>query len=324
MLGITSVYYTVKVNPLSNDECIWRPVKIGNDSTVFVFTQVKENGVTWNAGIRNGDLLLEINDIKVKESLQAQSIINRHKEGEYAKYKVKRGDRTFTTTVYIKKLLNFGNLGFGLLAVIWFAVSFVVIMAKPDGLTQKIFYAIGVAFILNQMYNFSFSALNEIDADLHGWNLLASIGGINIPYILLYFFWIFPKPFNFALKKGIKRLFIILPLLTVVMLIALRILFINNVISLNPLFNLVRFIRIIAFVSFYASLIFLIINYRRLKTKEERIKTVENNFAKAKDKTGEIKFIFLTFERIFTKTVNKTNSIVIGRTEFKFGIPKIK
>ena len=51
------------------------PQKVAKDSITIIFDKVKEKGVSWNAGIRNGDQLLQINSIPLKTTLQAQEIL---------------------------------------------------------------------------------------------------------------------------------------------------------------------------------------------------------------------------------------------------------
>ncbi len=63
LIAVLSIYFSIEVRVTSNDECLWLPKKAVKDSTIIIFDKVKENGVAWNAGIRNGDQLLEINSI---------------------------------------------------------------------------------------------------------------------------------------------------------------------------------------------------------------------------------------------------------------------
>ena len=90
--SLASIIITVDVNVQSNDECYWIPEKVSSsiDSVAFRFERVKINGVTWNAGIRDGDYLLAINGVSIKGAEQAQLILNKINGGEYADYKVKR------------------------------------------------------------------------------------------------------------------------------------------------------------------------------------------------------------------------------------------
>ncbi len=61
-VALLNIYYVLEVRVTSNDECLWKPKKINKDSIAIFFDLVKVEGVTWNAGIRNGDQLLSINE----------------------------------------------------------------------------------------------------------------------------------------------------------------------------------------------------------------------------------------------------------------------
>jgi len=102
------LYKVIEVNVTSNDECLWIPKKTDNKEIVIEFQSVKTNGVAYNAGIRNGDHLLEISGVKIIDVLKAQEILNRVTEGSYADYKVRKANgEILSTKVYIKKLIQF-------------------------------------------------------------------------------------------------------------------------------------------------------------------------------------------------------------------------
>ena len=93
-IALLSIYYSVEVRVTSNDECLWEPKKINKDSTAIFFNLVKVDGVTWNAGIRDGDQLLEIDGIPIHLDLQAQAILNTFDEGEYARVQIFKGGQS--------------------------------------------------------------------------------------------------------------------------------------------------------------------------------------------------------------------------------------
>ncbi len=58
LLALGNILILTTVNPTSNDECLWVSTEQA-DTLAIKFSTVKTNGVTWNAGIRNGDYLLQ-------------------------------------------------------------------------------------------------------------------------------------------------------------------------------------------------------------------------------------------------------------------------
>ncbi len=144
-LSIVSLYATLTDARTSNDECIWQPIK-KDKGTALSIHNIKKDGVTDNAGIKEGDTLIKINDQEFSSTFAAQDIINRVSSGSYAKYTISRDGSIFETTVRIKKLLSFGELSFGLLSFFWLIIGFIVYTAKPEGEIQKLFFKIGISF----------------------------------------------------------------------------------------------------------------------------------------------------------------------------------
>ncbi|MGB8317879.1 MAG: SpoIIE family protein phosphatase, partial [Ignavibacteriaceae bacterium] len=235
---------------------------------------VKVNGVSWNAGIMDGDRLIAINGIKIRNEQQAQTILNKVSEGRYADYTVAQEGKVFETKVYVKKLVNIFNLSNSLRALFWMIIGFIVLLAKPEGFTQKLFYAIGVGSVFTSSivflnfehgYGQSFGLLTIIISYLFVLSLCFN------SFLLLYFFWTFPKPFNFLNKKLVKPFIFIIPSLLFMVLFPVTILtFATKTVQINTYRQLMIIVNIINSVLVIAAWISLIINYRRLKSKEEK------------------------------------------------------
>lgn len=210
-VAVLSIYYSLNIRVQSNDECLWIQKKASKDSVVIIFDKVKVNGVSWNAGIRDGDQLLEIGNIKLKNTMQAQAILNDHKDGDLADYTVKKksGD-ILRTKVYVKKLVQFGSLAAAISGLIFLLIGFIVYSAKPDGLPQRLFFAIGITSVISaanvlfpfDMFFVQFVKEQPVTAFIAGSVTITS--QVFGPIILLYFMWSFPKQFNFAEKKIVK------------------------------------------------------------------------------------------------------------------------
>ncbi|MDP3832202.1 MAG: hypothetical protein Q8Q47_13115, partial [Ignavibacteriaceae bacterium] len=151
IVGVFNIYTAYSINKISNDECLWIPHKIDKDSVIIVFDKVKVGGVTYNAGIRNGDKFRELNGNSLIGTSHAQLLLNKIAEGDYATYKVENDDGIFETNVLIKKMFNIGDFAFSLLGVIWLIVSFSSLTANPDGKAQRMFYLLGVIFVINKI-----------------------------------------------------------------------------------------------------------------------------------------------------------------------------
>jgi serine phosphatase RsbU (regulator of sigma subunit) len=279
LIGIVllNIYYSVEVRVTSNDECLWEPKKAARDSAAVFFDFVKVEGVTWNAGIRDGDQLIEIDGKIIYNAFQAQAILNEFNYGEYADYKYSRDGKIYTTKVFVKKLVNFDWLASALSALFWILIGFIVLSAKPDGKVQKIFYSLAVLIVLSSMTvlipfqtNFiGFFKENTLLASLIGTTWI--IGLCFTPFTLIYFFWNFPKPFQFVAKRWIRRIIFIIPGILTIALTLLAILTIRfGSFYDRTFFGVLENYRYLSMAGNLTAFVFLIIQYRRLKTKSEK------------------------------------------------------
>ncbi len=272
--SVANILLTIDVNTISNDECIWQPIMVeGKDSVALKFTNVKENGVTWNAGIRNGDYLLGINNNRVNNANKAQLILNDIKAGEYADYLVKKENgKVVETKVFIKKLVDFFQLTINLLGFIWLIIGFVVVTAKPNGYVQRRFYAIGTTLVM--FGTVSFLSLHAVQTSVLlslFFDLFATFGMLFTPFLVIHFFLIFPNELRLIKRTWVRKSIYIYPALIFVLIILYRIFFVwgkpNPANHYQWYFSLVRFY---FFSGFYIGLVALIINYLRIKTNEAR------------------------------------------------------
>jgi sigma-B regulation protein RsbU (phosphoserine phosphatase) len=273
IVAIINIYFALYVRVTSNDECLWIPEQVAPDSIEVFIEKVKIEGVSWKAGIRNDDRLIAINGKKITSTTEAQIILNKVNEGHYADYIVGRDGKTFHTKVYIKKLVSIFSLSSCLLAFFWMAIGFIVLLAKPDGFIQKLFYAVGITAVFSSsvvLLNMDFlNRSTDIFALVVTYFFI--LGSCFSPFLLLFFFWSFPRPFNFINKKWVKpTLFIIPSVLFLILFPAAILSFATSIIEIKTVqlcLGILGYINtgcvLIAWVS-------LIIKYRKLLTKEEK------------------------------------------------------
>ncbi|MGE5399216.1 MAG: SpoIIE family protein phosphatase [Ignavibacteriales bacterium] len=275
VLGLTNLYFSLEVTPVSNDECLWVEKRVSADSVFIFFEKVKNEGVAWNAGIRNGDRLVAIGDVRLPNNIVASVTLNRYKAGQYARYTVSRDGKEFQTTVYVKKLINFSTLGFNLLGIIWLIVGFVVIMAKPDGYVQRLFYRVGALFVLTFTLSLlpGFS-LQELRMERYiiaaivdfVWTLSAFL----LAFAIVFLFWNFPKPFRLVEKKWIRKAFLIVPLGLFVISYIYRVYFVYLRRDPSNFKIVILAINVLLTAGLITGLVSLLINYRRMKTRSEK------------------------------------------------------
>ena len=269
LVAVINIYFNLYVNVNSNDECLWVPKNVSMDSVEVYFDFVKVDGVSWNAGIRNGDRLIAINGIKIQNTKQAQGILNKVVEGKYAHYTYARNGEIFKTKVYIKKLVNIFLLSISLLGFFWMIIGFIVLLAKPEGFTQKLFYAIGVAIVFLSLGSY----LDHYSRGIGSFFLayLFVLSSCFVPFLLIYFFLNFPRQFICLNKKFIKPLLFIAPsVLFIVVFSASLLAFPFRVIELNTVQKFYKVMLYINAAGLIIAWISLIISYKRLGSKEER------------------------------------------------------
>lgn len=280
LLNLLSLYATLTISRVSNDECIWYPVKSVTGEIVFVFRDVKPDGVTEKAGIRNGDTLIYINGKKLISPAHAQQLLNRMEEGDFAVYTVASANSVFVTRVEIKKLILFDALAFGLMALFWFSVSFILILSSPDGEVQRLFFKIGISFSIFRSFPVFSPYLPSIyDSPFFIGYLFCFITmSTMLGYWLIRFFSIFPARLRFT-DNAVSRY--LLKAVTLVVLGLSYYRFLDYLIDVPfvvapqtiDMINANYFVSIPAVFSvtaLLAGLIFLLINYSRLRDRKNK------------------------------------------------------
>ncbi|MBI2620584.1 MAG: SpoIIE family protein phosphatase [Ignavibacteriales bacterium] len=171
----------------SNDQCGWLPRPDGEPGALI--TDVAPDGVTDRAGIKDGDILLEINGRSFRTPAQAMSIINPMRGGDTATYLIERNGAQFEAKVEILKLVNVLYLGYCFLGVSFLVVGYVVVMTRPTGKTQRQF----AFYALVTMLVFGLSNLGIDPSVDPPWKVITLAVGfgagrfIAIPVFLMFF-----------------------------------------------------------------------------------------------------------------------------------------
>lgn len=276
IISALNFIFIFNVTAQSNDECLWQPKRISPDSLAIFFDQVKVDGVTWQAGIRDGDQLIAIDGKKTRNLFVATQILDKVQKGDYATYTVKRNEEIFNTPVLVKKIINFQGLALALLSTIWLVVGFVVVMAKPDGRTQRLFYKIGAAFVLYSIVTMFYRG-SVVDNPVFQNTVLLLVGenlihlsGFFLPFMVAHFFSIFPKDFFYVGKKWFPAKLYFIPSILFLITLALKIYLIYFKQKFAFYNFILNFASISIGVALVIGLVLLFINYLKLNTKKER------------------------------------------------------
>ncbi|MFH1198456.1 MAG: SpoIIE family protein phosphatase [bacterium] len=274
LIGIINIYFLLEILPQKNDECLWLPTYAKDKNQLaIVFSSVKKNGVTYNAGIRNGDILLAINNHEIENTTRAQFHLNFVKAGDSALYKIEHEGKIIETKVEVKKLIQFGPLAFTSFSIIWMLVGIIVLTAKPDGRSQKIFYAIGFFSILSSTYillnpNFGHNPVAYIPWLVTVVNLISTIGLVFLSFLILHFFLLFPKEKKILKKKFTKRILYFIPFTIALYLISIIIDLLPHPPNFDQAKTYILFIWLIFIL--LACFIILLVSYAELNSKTDR------------------------------------------------------
>lgn len=280
IIGIINIYFILEITPRTNDECLWKQEKVGRDSMRIYFDLVKYKGITWNAGIRDGDEFLKIDGKSLRNTYQASYLADSKDSGDSLVFTVSRNGQIFDTSIEVKKLISFGNLAIALLGLIWLAVGFVVLSSKPYGFTQVLFYRIGALFVLLSVGSvFSGNSLVNPIWNYPSLMLLADLlwifGIIYLPFIIVHFFWVFPIENKLIKRKIVSKLLFITPTVLYITAVFYRTVFMysNSQISEDVMKYhgpFVGVVYILLLLGVIVGLISLFISYLKLKKASER------------------------------------------------------
>jgi sigma-B regulation protein RsbU (phosphoserine phosphatase) len=277
LLLLIQLYFVLVVTPQPNDECIWDTPRAKYGDLTITFKEVKFEGVTWNAGIRDGDLLLEINGEKIDNVNDANRVLNSLSIGDSANYRINRDGLIFDAKVEIKKLILISNLSAFLVSLIWIIVGFIVISSKPDGLSQILFFRIGATLvfsaciILLQSENI-FNPISNYPSMVILADTIQTFGTAFLPSLLVHFFWIFPRKLRVIDKKYTTKILYLLPLTIFVLATVFKVLFVyGNMSAINFFYPYFRtFTSGLLAIGVLVGLVSLFVNYLKITSRLER------------------------------------------------------
>ena len=277
VLVLIQFYFIFEITPQPNDECLWEEQEVSKDSIGYFFNEVKFNGVTWDAGIRDGDQLLQINNKPIRKLFEASLILNKMSVGDTAVYTVSRDGEVFETKVEVKKLIQFGGFSFALLGLIWLIVGFIVIKSKENGEAQIVFFRIGISFVLFASFNLLVSTnirnpLFDMPSVIQIVDHIWTLGSLFLPFLIVKFFWIFPNKIEKFNKEWINKAIYAIPALLFAILVVVKYKFVYpGMINSIFFYSIVSALSIIiVFVAAFIGFISLFVNYLKIENKKDR------------------------------------------------------
>jgi serine phosphatase RsbU (regulator of sigma subunit) len=188
-------------NRMTNDDCLWVDVYKGVEAKESLFiVQVVPGGVTDKAGVKEGDMLVEINGKKFKDIKEAQWLINQAESGEVITYTIVRSNEVLKLSFLSYKFFNLILIVSFFLSLGFLIIGFVVGYSKPKELTSQIFFLLSMAFALSYSPNLDYFSGYPWMV-VYSYIILKAIGGAFVNPLFIHFFLIYPIRYEFKRRK---------------------------------------------------------------------------------------------------------------------------
>lgn len=189
---------TMFTDRMTTDDCLWVTEYNGKHITEGLFiVQIMPDGVTDKAGIKDGDILLEINGQKFKDINEAQDILNNFESSENVQYTFLRDNALHTANIKVYKTFNILFLIFSLLGFGFLIIAFLVGYSKPKELTSQLFFLLGCCASLG------FTTVGISDSFFFNRLLLFNtiFGRMFFYPLFIHFFMTYPTRIEFKSRK---------------------------------------------------------------------------------------------------------------------------
>ncbi len=310
-----NVFYTVMIqNRMTTDDCLWTYIEdSASKRYTFLISDIIPGGVADSAGLKNGDVLLEIEGLSFMNMEDAMRILNTH-QNEFVRYTILREGEIIYKDIWVYKHLNILFLIFWLMGFGFLTVGFIVGFSKPSELSSKIFFFLGccasLGFVLYgnaSLYIYDVNKIFENLGDFAKFFLFINHVAAMLAFqaILFHFFATYPKKYDF---KGKRKSVIVLVYLFAFLPSLFTILY--NLLSHSQIFRLGYFlIYVIPAVIVSVSLILFMKSYREIEDPQNKksIRIIRNGFIIA----GFGAIYFIIYQIFFSKPIFLVNNLLL-------------
>lgn len=310
-----NVFYTVMIqNRMTTDDCLWTYIKDTSSKRItYLISDIIPGGVADSAGIKDGDILLEIEGLSFMNMEDAMRILQPY-QNEFIRYTIQREGEIIYKDIWVYKHLNLLFLIFWLMGIGFLIVGFIVGFSKPSELSSKIFFFLGccasLGFVMYGNANLYVYDVDKIFVNLYDFakfflfiNHVAAV--LAFQAILFHFFATYPKKFDF---KG-KRKLVIISVYVIAFLPSLFTMFLN-LLNDKTIFRLGYFIiYVLPAVIISVSLIMFMKSYRQIEDQQNKksIRIIRNGFIIAA--FGAVYFII--YQIFFSKPIFLVNNLLL-------------
>ena len=181
---------------------------------------VSKSIVVENNILQKGDIICEFNHHVLTHGVEIEQFVRSHKPGEPFSLKVRRNEDQIdlTSTLIPKYNLRLIIVNF-LSGIMFWMTAFFVILKKPDDHAATVFYWIGMAVSLSMFLFYEGYAYHGILVE-YIYSIFFFIVYSFMPPLILYFCLIFPQKKEIVKKMPLFPLFIFVPAVSFIVLLA--------------------------------------------------------------------------------------------------------
>lgn len=239
---------------MTTDDCLWVQDYEGKhiDEGLFII-QIMPGGVSDNAGIKDGDILIAINGKKFADINEAQDILNSFGNDDVIEYTLIRDNNLFKANLSVYKIFNILFLIFSILGLGFLVIAFLVGYSKPKELSSQLFFFLGCSASLG------FMIIGLSNLMIMGGIILTSsiIGRILFYPLFVHFFMTYPTKIEFRNRDKMLMALYFTPAIFAVLQLFIR----DS--KTDGITNTVIFIVVILYIILGVS--FFIYSYKKLK-----------------------------------------------------------
>ncbi|MBX7151863.1 SpoIIE family protein phosphatase [bacterium] len=192
-VGATGIYYFVDafiMKRTPNDQCLWSEEKTDQGKHI-VIREILEGGVSDRAGLKDGDILIAINDTLLRSTGHASQILNKARPEDTLIYTVVRNDQKLRLPLQIVMTMNTLYFGFALLGFGFLLVGWMVGTARPGDRVPSLFFKMSMFGALLFILGGAAVGVNY-NGSLF-WIINVIVGYILFPALFIHFFLVFPN-----------------------------------------------------------------------------------------------------------------------------------
>ena len=159
----------------------------------LIISNIVRGGVTDRAGAKDGDILLRIDGVSIRNVWGAQYLLNLHAAGSVARFTVDRNGQLLSYDVTILKVINYLYLSTFLLGFGFLLVGYIVVMARPDGFIQRKFANYGIlGMLLFGLASLAIGSMHDSPTKINVMLSMFFAARVIAPPVFVTFFFHFP------------------------------------------------------------------------------------------------------------------------------------